>query len=555
MAELVDAPDSKSGGGDTVSVRLRLSVKIGIFEYMESRDKILSFNTPHNHSNSVLIRYLEGLMRLTYHHPELMKYIVYVMGASSIVLLPSYFLLPAALSVPMPIAGIASTAGLGGLLLSSFNAFAQHRIVGFPIPLESKSVYQNKKYEYRDAKANLIVNDVDMPMLTISAKNHFNAGYAEGYILGDYIRRCLHKLNELMKILLYFVDVPDRILETIPQRFQDEMRGKVTGYNQWLRDQHINENVSFKDYLIIQLLPDLTTNYLPIANKLQFLLKPLNFLGLGCTTVAIRLKNYTAYLRLLDWPSQDLAGKYILQISRNILGSKKTIDLSLPVLSGALTVLNENGLLVQMNVSSGNKGNKIKGMPALFFNREIAETSASVEDAESLLKEKKPLAAYHLTTTDGKNTKSFHFYQNKSDTNKHDIETLSFNKKKPQLLVIANAGIKSEDKIITITNHRDSAERSHNIHQFFYKNIRKFKRFIKKQTGSKELDGNDIHSLIKLILEIARLNLVNNLGTVLCALYIYRENAQQRLIHASAIADNLYAASAELTEFKQLRRP
>jgi hypothetical protein len=520
---------------------------------MESRVKTLSCNVPHKRPNLILIQYLESLMRLTYDHPELMKYIVYLMGASSVALLPSYFILPPMLSISTSIASMASAAGLGGLMFSGFNALAQHKVFGFPVDVDDKSVYQNKKFQHGKARARLVVKNGDMPILYISAKNHYDAGYAEGYILGEYIRKCLHRFNDLKNILLYFFEVPDSILETIPQRFQEEMQGKIAGYNRWLRAKHINEELTFKDYLMMQLLPDLMSNYQPLTKSFQFLLKPLSFFGLGCTTVAIRLRNYTAFLRLLDWPSHGMAGQYMLQVSRNISGSKRTIDVSVPVLSGALTVLNENALLIEMNVSSGNKDDKIRGMPALFFNRDCAENSASVDDVESFIKKKSPLVAYHLTATDGKKTKSFHLDQSRSSINKHTVDILPSSRTIPELLVVANEGVEYGNKGFKVTNHRDSRERSKNIHHFFSKNIQQFKYFIDKQKDSKDLEESDIHSLIELVLKTGDIDLVSNFATVFCGVYLYK-NTDQGLVYASAKTDNLYAASAELKEFKQLRR-
>jgi len=500
--------------------------------------------SPHQHPHSVVSRYLEGLMDLTYKNPVLMKDLIYGIGIGSLVLISSPWTFPA-LGLTAPLSTTAALlGGAAGFAGASVNGFMQQRFYGLPVP-DSQHFYAAKKYVYESATAELTVDQNELPRLVIEAVNPFDAGYAEGYILGEAIKDNLEGANFLYPALQIFLNAPnndkslkkqlDKILQTIPERYRDEMLGKVQGYNDWLSEHHQNAApLTFERYLLFQVMPDLY-NYNPfLKNKM------------GCTTAALRLGDYTFLVRVLDWPAHNVAGKSFLQIERQIGLKRRISDIGMPLLSGAATVLNDKGVLIEINISPGDKVTEPAGMPAFFFNRHCAEHATTVKDIEKLLQYEQPLGAYHLTATDGCDTQSFHFYQSKDAPNKHVIESLDKDTQSPQLLVVANNGVKEGQDV----NYCDSDERKENIHQFFnrHKELGTFKPYIEKQSDFK-LSRQDVTGLEELLLQMARLPLVNNCESVLCAMYVYRKN---EILEAIVSTDNMFAQNKELENFRRI---
>jgi len=515
--------------------------------------------SPHQHPNSIVNRYLEGLMRLTYENPLLMRNLIKVVGITSLSLLAAAPVLSTFLGMDIPVSAtiVATVIGTAGAVVSGGSMFAQHKLFGFPVE-ENQQVYKQKQFISDMAKGELILDDKNMPTLRIEANNHFHAGYVEGYMLADAIKVNLEHVSFLYPLMCAFMKAPVSnsglkaaladILKTIPQAYLEEMHGKVKGYNAWLGEKHPTlKKLSFEQYLLLQLLPDIR-NYNPFQQLgwSSRIMPPFNA-SFACTTIALRLNGYTIITRVLDWPSHNAAGKYFLQIDRKIAGMKRTIDIAIPVLTGALTVLNEDGLLIEMNIAPGEKIAKPEGMPAVLFNRYCAENASCVSDIERLVANEKPLSAYHLTASDGDKTKSFHFYQNPNIQGTHATEALDDNRQSPQLLVVANHGLQFEGSEAKVINHRDSDERKKNIHHLFNRPEMqtKFTSYINKQ----ELSREDMRELKEICLQIARLPLVNNCESVLCAIYIYHH---RQLIDASVATDNLYAQEKELDKFRRV---
>tara|TARA_R110000868_G_scaffold15698_9_gene71650 strand:- start:671 stop:2263 length:1593 start_codon:yes stop_codon:yes gene_type:complete len=527
---------------------------------MDSR-KAQESTSLHPHPASVINRYFETLMSLTYEHPVLMRDVVYIVGASSLALATAPWWLPK-FEMELPVGKAAAVlGGVAGVAVSAFSGFAQHRLFGFPVK-DLAHAYAPKKINYKSATAEILLDDQHMPLLRIEATDHFDAGYVEGYLLGDAMMHNLEKTDIIYPMMRLFLGAPHRdsdlkpyfidILNKIPSIYQKEMLGKVTGYNAWLAKHHPDvERLTYEHYLLLQLLPDLH-NYNPFdKNRLPIRL-PSFPRELGCTTIALRLGHYTFMTRVLDWPAHGVAGKYFIQVDRKIGGVKRTIDIGLPLLSGALTILNEDGLFVEMNISHGLKPDRPHGMPAVFYNRACAENSRNIAEIESVLDNEKPLSAYHLTACDGHETKSFHFYQSQSVQGEHDIETLHQETDSPQLMVVANHGVRYAHGKPTVTNHRDSEERKQNIHHFYQQQQaqEKFAECIDKQAGHQPLAKEDIAEIKELCLQMARLALVSNCESVLCAMYVYFDD---KLVDATAATDNLYAQKQELSEFQRLK--
>lgn len=512
------------------------------------------YTPPHNHPASIVRRYLDNLMSLTYEHPILMRNLVYTLGAGSLALLASPLVVPAA--------GVtAAVAGAAGTTAAVTSGVLQHKVFGFPVD-SSRQVYKPGVFEYNGARAEIeAVDKKEMPILHVTANRPYDAGYVEGHILGEAMRENFRQTNYFRPIIGALMAMGLRenlhyVYTTIPQRFREEMAGKVAGYNAWLTQAHPGEALLDEDYyLLLHLMPD-TKNYNPFGNSSTAEMITKLFVNMlpqmGCTTIAARLGDYTFFTRVLDWPSYGAAGQYFLQIDRTIAGQKRTIDIGIPVLSGALTVLNEDGVLLEMNVAHGEEVVYPQGMPAVFFNRHCAEKTASLAELNELLAREKPLGAYHLTATDGVRTESFHFYQSDRVRGENAIEALSGDKKSPQLLVVANNGMRFEGSQAKPINYSDSNERKQNVSSLFYHRTfqDKFEVCLKKQEGGNSLSAQELRELQDMFLQLARLPLIKNYESVLCAMYVYR---QHQLQQACAVTDNLYAQSKDLEEFRQLR--
>lgn len=527
---------------------------------MHNRQEQDHYEPPHSHPASIITQYFEWLMKETAQDPVFMTDVVYAGGLSSLLLLGSHWLMPA-VGIDSTVAEVAGTvAGAVGLTLSTVNFFAQHHVFGLPID-QKEQVYRDCDFNYQSAHASIRVEKGALPVLKIRADHSYDAGFAEGYILGEALRASI-KNSRIMHLLIQLNfgapshpnDLADHLAhvkQIIPAYYLDEMRGKVNGYNRWLMEHYPNEQtLSFEHYLLLHLLPDLR-NYNPFPKSAMKVdtreLSP----EFGCTTVAMRLGDYTAFIRILDWPSCNV-GKYFMQFDRQIADHQRTMDIGVPILSGALTVLNEHGLLIEMNVAHGNAVEKPEGMPAVIFNRYCAENAASVRELNALLDAKKPLGAYHLTATDGVDTMSWHFYQHQQVPGEHETEMLAADKTQPEIMVVANHGLQHINSVPTKINHRDSDERKTNIHHFFRQPHvqRQLQQLIDQQKDG--VSDENIRALQETCLQIARLALVNNCESVLCALFIYHHDQLQSAIAAT---DNLYAQRQELGDFKRLAMP
>jgi len=523
------------------------------------------FTTPHLHAASTIRRYLDFLMKLTHDHPVLMNNLVYAAGASSVTLMatPWLFLANMGIELPAIIAASIFGAGLAGTVLSTSSWFAQHKVFGFPVT-DNERVFATGNFSHGTAVAEMIYDEKSMPRLEIKSSNNFDAGYVEGYILGAAIRQNLQIAKDLFPLIsaamsLGLKDELTKVFATIPERFQQEMQGKIVGYYAWLNRHYPGEKaLSLEFYTLLQLMPD-CKNYNPLhsvqLSRIFGLLRSAFASAMpqmGCTTIAMRLGDYTFFNRVLDWPAYGMAGKYFLQIDREIAGSKRTIDIGMPMLSGALTIVNENGVLMEMNVANGEQVTNPQGMPAVFFNRHCAENAGNLRELNELIAREKPLCAYHLTATDGKETQSFHFYQSDEVRGANAIDTLGRNKQEPQLLVVANNGLYFKDNAPVPVNYSDSNERKDNIHQLFHHRPvhDRLTHAIALQANGEPLTKGFIASLQQdICLRLARLAIVNNCESVLCAMYVYHHD---QLEHACAAADNLYAQSKPFEEFKQL---
>lgn len=517
---------------------------------MDSR--ALVFIPPHTNFTALSDSQISNLMWYTHKYPDLMKNAPYFFGGISVAMMLSTY----CPRIPRPIKAGFFIAGVTGAFGSITAGLLQNKLFGFP--LNNTAVYKPDFFKYESAEAILSIDDIHFPRLTIKSSDCYAAGYVEGNILGDAIHANLNAdaVNFLVKLVYIVLGFPSEekfkayfadILETIPKDYQDEMRGKVDGYNAWVqRNNKTTTPLKYENYVFLQLIPDYK-NYAPF-NDCRFI----PFLqSIGCTTFALRVGNATFFSRILDWIAYDRAA-YFIEIQKHVAGKQAITDIAHPLLSGALTVMNTN-LLFQINVAAGLKVKKPKGMPAVFFNRFCAENAKDLKDFDTLLTQTKPLGPYHLTVT-GEETKSIHFFQNLNNPNEHVVEELNPDKKTPQLLVVANNGIHLKNDKIVPLNFRDSDERKANLFAFFSqpKIQAQLKSYIDKQEDEKKLSSEDLCAIRAIMLDMAKLPLICNVASVL---FVLGQSIEGTFQEAYATVNNSFAPNNSFSEFRKLRGP
>jgi predicted choloylglycine hydrolase len=83
----------------------------------------------------------------------------------------------------------------------------------------------------------------------------------------------------------------------------------------------------------------------------------------------------------------------------------KFVSILYPGIVGALTAVNDQKLTVELNFSMAKKNGK-SGFPALLIVRHIAQNAATLDEAETILRDMPRIAGYNVMVTDGKTNKA-----------------------------------------------------------------------------------------------------------------------------------------------------
>ncbi len=522
------------------------------------------FVAPHQKSKHFYIRYFQWLVDVTRKYPRFSKFSFTALSLITVPAIAAVWVLPL---LGVAVASIVAWPVTVGILLIGVFAtacvFFQKCLFGFKFNADKVTYREKKEITHEkapSAKAEIICEDGKIPCINITADTFEDAGFIEGYALAPQLADCYKQMTRFFWAIALLIGAPrndeklikelEPLLQQLPKGHLAEIKAKIEGYNAWQKENPYAPKIKLGRYLLIQLLPDFH-QFNPFRQS------PLKNPTFGCTAIVVRAGDWVAYVRNLDWPSYNL-GSYFLEIKRNIKEvTYSTCDISMPILSGALTVLNPH-LLVQMNVGRGNTVTNIEGkIPSMFLNRKVAENYANIEEILKAKKAINPISSYHLNICDGTDAASIHTLQHPTDKGEHHIEILEESTNEPKLMVVANNGlIWSKAKTSKSINHHDSNERIKNIQACFNHQVEggEYKQFFDTKEESTD-DSAQKHSpvnsnaLFDRVLPLARLPQVCNYHTVLTAVYLFHKGD---LVSARAAYDNHQAADRPAEDFQTL---
>lgn len=355
-------------------------------------------------------------------HPTVVKTaeaVVGVLGVASIVSLP--------ISLPVLGTGAVLTAIGGGIF--GLISLAAYKVLDILAPPDHDMLHHTfKPASYGVGR---LYYQGDVPILELQSDNAREAGMAHGYLMGEYIDRILKRLDVARMIapeeLPRAQNVPkvvEELMRRIPAIYLEEMQGLVEGFNQWVKEKKglKAKTMTLEDLLLFHLMPDsehFSAVQVEKGNK-NPTLEPKRLAGVACTVVIDQdAKEGMVFGRTMDWYSFGMFGSYSVMINRKYANKKlSTIEVGLPALVGTVTGMNHHGLSLAMNVCTG-ATDKIKGMPAVFFNRMCLENCQKVEDVVERAKQTQLLGNYHLSVADQVSAQSLHLYQ--GEDNRHVI--------------------------------------------------------------------------------------------------------------------------------------
>ncbi len=252
--------------------------------------------------------------------------------------------------------------------------------------------------------------DGNVPVLNITnAQTPDEAGYAQGYLLAEAMKKLLNRWNGLLWLAMPKQDKTEQLCtylkNTVPQYIQEEIKGAVRGFNEKMTLLGYKERITFEEVLLFHLVPDILHSE---PDALAKKIIPPH----GCSAILdTDEKNLPMLGRNMDWPSLGLAGKQSLMLKRRI-GEKNILEIATPGLFGTVTGMSSS-MAIAMNVCEGETQNKQNGLPACILNRMILDACETIDEVDEFVKKTRPIGPYHLSIADKEKAKSYHFYQGK----------------------------------------------------------------------------------------------------------------------------------------------
>jgi isopenicillin-N N-acyltransferase like protein len=128
----------------------------------------------------------------------------------------------------------------------------------------------------------------------------------------------------------------------------------------------------------------------------------------GCSTVVVEPTRSSTgaplFGRNLDWPPHENLPEFTLVTVFKPAGKRAFAAVTLPVLFGVLSGMNDAGLCLTINeiteTKDGSKRHDGNGVPVMFLYRKILEECSTVDEAEKMLKAHKRTTWFCLTACD-----------------------------------------------------------------------------------------------------------------------------------------------------------
>lgn len=339
----------------------------------------------------------KGRAYWVYSHPvaiKMVKIAALVLGIGSMVLLPLG-------TLTKSIASLAIAYGL----YTGYNYTASLDLLAPPH-------HDMKHHAYKEAacEGGKLHYEGDVPILSLTTNDPFQAGHAHGYLCGDAINQLFNKINLAISHTKRARgdQLPQTIAtlrQKIPASYLREIDGVIDGYKKWAKESWMKRPTTFTadDLLLLHLIPDACHFSAEYHEKMVA----------ACTAVVDKdPEKGFQFVRNMDWTSFGVAGTLSLIIKR-----EGNVEVGMPGLVGTFTGMNSQGLAVAMNVAAGST-DTIQGLPAAFYTREALKQK-SVKDLIKHTGSNSPLGPYHLTAVDVDEAASVHFFQ--SPKGKHVV--------------------------------------------------------------------------------------------------------------------------------------